>query len=324
MAGVGNPPRVGSGTLDVVQAHRYIEKEFEAQGTKVEWVFSKGAGPATNEALTTGQVDFGTQGALPALLGRAGGLDTRALIVSEARTNSYVGVRPDSPIRSVADLRGRRIAVHKGTAGHLSGLRILREYGIGEKDVRLLNLDTGSAVAAFLSGDLDAIFGGVNLLRLRNKKLLRIIFDTRKTPVATAPGIVLVRSAFAAQYPQTTRRVVKAYVKAARWASDDANREAVFRLWAEFGSTTVEDYREEYEGVPLRDQLSPVADPFVLARLRDSAEDSYRLRLVRRKVDTDSWPDRELLASVLQELKLADYWPTFDAAGKLLTPGREA
>lgn len=317
-AGVGQPPRVGTGTLDIVQSQHLIEDEFKAENTRIEWFFNKGAGPATNEQFSSGLIDFGSQGALPSLIGRAVGVDTRVLIVSGARSNSYVGVQPASPIRSIAELRGKRVAVHKGTAGHLSGLRILETVGLSEKDVKLLNLDTASAMAAFESGDLDAVFGTTNLLPLRDAGRLRLIFDTRKTPVNTAPGNFLVRTAFEQQYPEAVRRVAQAFVKAARWGSDDANRDAVFALWGQFGNIRPKHYAEEYDGVPLRERLSPIADPFVLARLRDAAADSYRFKLIRKPVDVAGWIDTAPLQAALDELKLASYWPRFDAAGARL------
>lgn len=318
-AGVGNPPRSGTGTLDVVQAHRYLEQEFAADGIAVKWMFFKGQGPATNEAMSNSQIDFVSQGALPSIIGRAAGLDTRVVYISGARGNSYVGVPADSAIKSVKELRGKRVAFNKGTAGHLSAIRILDLHGLTERDVRVINLEPGAALAAFQSGDLDAIFGGLNLLNLRNKGVLRLIFDTRHTPVATAPGHVLVRQPFAEQYPDVTRRVVTSLVRAARWSSDDANRDALFSLWSQFGSTSKAMYQEEYAGVAMRDRLTPLADPFILARQREAIADAYRFKLIRRTIDPAQWLDTHYLNAALKELKLEHYWSRFDAQGRRLT-----
>lgn len=314
-AGVGRPPRVGNGLLDVVQSQRYLEQEFAQDGIEIQWIFFKGQGPATNEALSNQQVDFASQGALPSLIGRSAGLDTRVLLVSGSRSNTYVGVAPDAPFQSVADLKGRRIAFNKGTASHLSAARILSLHGLTERDVRVVNLEPGAALAAFLSGDIDAIFGTLTLLALKNQQRLRILFDTRSQPIATAPGNILVRQAFADAYPEITQRVVSAMVRAAHWASDEANRERLFQLWAESGYANAELYAEEYAGLPLKSRLTPLLDPFILAREQQAAEDALAFKLIRKPVDIQRWLNPRYLDRALQDLALQHHWPRFDADG---------
>jgi sulfonate transport system substrate-binding protein len=74
-APVGNPPMMSSASsIAVSRAKGWVEQAFAADGTKIEWTFFKGTGPAVNEALTNDQLDFAYQGDLPALIGRASGL----------------------------------------------------------------------------------------------------------------------------------------------------------------------------------------------------------------------------------------------------------
>ncbi|MEN0106811.1 MAG: nitrate ABC transporter substrate-binding protein, partial [Pseudomonas sp.] len=69
----------GAGIVDVLRDRQDLEKEFAADGIEVQWNFFKGAGPAVNEALANGQVDFAYLGDLPAIVGKANGQDTRQL-----------------------------------------------------------------------------------------------------------------------------------------------------------------------------------------------------------------------------------------------------
>src|ERR1019366_3351178 len=62
--GVGNPPRTGSSALGIANAQGLLEKEFEKDGIKIDWIFFKGAGPAVNEALGNKQLDLAWQGDL--------------------------------------------------------------------------------------------------------------------------------------------------------------------------------------------------------------------------------------------------------------------
>jgi len=315
-AGVGDPPRITAGTMAVVQSGRYLEDEFRRDGIKVEWVFFKGEGPAVNEALANRQLDFSTQGGLPAIVGRAVGLDTRAVFVSGSRANTFVLVPVKSPVKSVRELRGKRIAFHKGTATQLAANRILGLHGLNERDVRVLNLDPAAAQAALQAGDLDAIFGTINVLRLREAGVARLIFSTVGTPAATSPAQVLVSQDFAGRYPELTQRVVTALVRAARWTSDEAHREALFSMWSRSGSISAAMYREEYAGIRMAERHAPHFDPFVVSRMQQSVADAYRFKLIRRTFDVAAWTDRRYLDAAVRNLGLQQHWPQFDADGR--------
>jgi sulfonate transport system substrate-binding protein len=315
-AGVGNPPRITSGSAAVAQVKGYLEEEFRKDNIKIEWIFFKGQGPAVNEAMTNNQLDFTTLGDLPSIVGRSVGIKSRLIMVTQRQTNNYVAVKPNSGINTVADLRGKRIAFHKGTATQLAVNRMLGVHGLAEKDVRVVNLEPATAQAAFESGDLDAIVHTVQLLALRDKGGAKILYTSKNDPAASGLAHVLVNEAFAKQHPDITRRVVRALVRSARWASDERNREEVFRIWSDGGSTTAAMYREDYQGIRLAHRLSPLLDPFVIARNTQAIEDAYRFKLIRKKFDVNAWIDSSYLDAVLKELKLEDYWPSLDVDGK--------
>ncbi|WP_051710933.1 aliphatic sulfonate ABC transporter substrate-binding protein [Andreprevotia chitinilytica] len=317
-AGVGNPPRTPGGWSAVAQEHRYVEDEFAKEGVKVEWIFFKAQGPAVNEALSNNQLDFTTLGDLPSIIGRSVGLDTRIVLVAGRRGNAYIAVRPDSGIKTVADLRGKRLALNKGTASQLAANRIFATFGLAEKDVRIINMDPATAKAALLSGDVDAFINSFDLLRLQEEGKVRVIYNTKDFPIATYQAHLLVNQKFAQAYPEATTRVVKAMVRAAHWSSEPQNRDAVFKMWGDAGGIREVDYRKEYEGIPFAERLSPQIDPFIIAIDKQSVADAYKFKLIRKPFDVDAWIDRRYLDAALKELKLENYWPRFDAQGKLL------
>ncbi|MDB5802107.1 MAG: ssuA [Rhodocyclales bacterium] len=316
-AGVGNPPRVGTGWSAIAQQRAYVEDEFKNDNVKIDWIFFKGQGPAVNEALSNSQLDFSTLGDLPSIVGRSVGVKARLVLVT-GRSNTYVAVRPDSGINTLKDLRGKRIGLHKGTATQLSAGRALEQVGITEKDVKIVNLEPAASLAAFTGGDLDAIFGSNSLLPLRDKGLARIIYSTRDIPTNNGQGHILVHDDFSAKYPETTKRVVKALLRAAQYTSDEKNRDEVFTLWASAGSVTEAQFREEYEGVPLSHRFSPLFDLFAVARNRQSIDEAYRYKLIRKKFDVNAWIDRRFIDAALKDLQLENYWPQFDANGKII------
>jgi len=315
--GIGNPPVFSGSSAAVANAKGWVEEEFSADGIKIAWYFFKGAGPAVNEALSNQQLDFAFQGDLPAIVAKAAGLKTRLVLATGVRSNIYLAVPPDSPIQSVKDLRGKRVAIFKGTNAQLPINRVLEAHGLQEHDLRAINLDQAATLAALSTKDIDAAFGNINLLRLRDKKAARIVFSSKGgSPIFTTQSHVLVTEAFATNNPELTARTVKTFVKTAKWASDEVNREEVLRLWAKAG-TPYEHWREDYDGEPLRVRINPNFDPFLVARYKDSVEQAYRLKLSRGKFDVDQWIDPRYLKAALASLKLENYWPIYQANGNI-------
>ncbi len=316
--GVGSPPRMSASWLAFAQQQRRIEQAFAGQGVTVEWVFFKGAGPAVNEALTNRQLDFTALGDLPAIIGRSVGVDTRLVLTLAPRSEYYVVARPGVGIRGVADLRGRRVAFHKGTATQLAANRMLKAHGLTEKDLRVVNLDLAAQTAAFQSGDIDALFGNLAVLRLQDLGIAEVVHDTKADPASSTQTYILVSEAFATRYPQTTQRVVGALLGTAAWASDEARRDEVVRHWGETGSISEATYRREYRTRALPEILSPLIDPFIVARLRQSVGEALDFRLIRRPFEVEAWIDRRYLEQALAEQGLGEAWPSFDADGQPL------
>ncbi|MFD2836018.1 ABC transporter substrate-binding protein [Azotobacter vinelandii] len=168
---------------------------------KIQWHFFKGAGPAVNEAFANAQLDFAGLGDLAAIIGRASGLDTR-LILGGRGANMYLAVTPESAIRSLADLRGKRVSVYRGTADQLSFARALDGAGIQERDLKIVSLDWSAARAALAARQIDATWSGMGVLALR-KQSIEFPFGTKQLSLAatTQTGVVA-SAAFIRRYPR--------------------------------------------------------------------------------------------------------------------------
>ncbi|GBD46843.1 ABC transporter substrate-binding protein [Methylopila sp. Yamaguchi] len=308
----------GIQTSAIAHARHYLEDEFRSEDVKIEWTFFRGAGPATNEAVANGQIDFFSQGDLPSLAGRAAGLKTKLLANVAARQSRYLAVRPDSDITGVADLRGKKVSQHQGTNITLSIPKILANHGLTDRDVRFINMDNATAVAALLKGDTDAAFGTQQLLELANKGQVKIVYSTKTDdPRTTSNSAFFVTEDFEAKHPDVTYRVVKALTKAAAWASDEANREAVFETWALSG-VPVETYRAEFEGQTVAYRNSPLIDDFLIEFYREQAKQAKAFGYVRKEVSVDGWFEPKYLTRAIAELGLKDTWKPLDADGKVV------
>lgn len=317
--GVGSHPiRYGGNTTALAYTDGVLEQEFKPDGIKVEWVFFKGAGPAVNEALVNRQLDFAWQGDLPSIVHRSNGVKTRIILGSGVRTGLYLGVQPGSGIQRLEDLKGKKVGLFKGTNLHLAALRALKEKGLQERDVKIINLDSPSGRTALVNKDIDALFDYVHLFDLRDKGQAQVVWSAAQDSFKyTRQTTLLVTDEFARQYPQAVQRVVTQVVKVAHRYSDEGRRNELFEKWgkAEYPDQV---WREDFIGQPLRVRQSPLLDPFLVERYRDSARESQALKLIRSAPEIDRWFDRSFLNASLKELKLEHYWPAYAADGQLL------
>lgn len=323
-AGGGDPITWGGSPGGVVRANNWLEDAFQADGVKVEWLFFKGAGPAVNEALSNKQIDFAYQGDLPSVMGRANGLKTRLLVVSGARNNLYLVAPPSSPLRSIEDLKDRKVSIFRGTNGHLVAINVLAAHGLTERDIKGVNLDTGSAQAALVSSGVDAAFGGYEWFKVRDQGLAKVIFSTQgQDPAYTRQAALLVREDFAQENPAQVQKVVDVFVRAAHWASEEKNRDALFKIWEKSG-VPYASWAAEFDKQDLAARNSPLIDDFIVGRYKAVVADAQKLKLIRRDVAVDDWFDASYLNNALKRQGLERYWTPFDADGKPTPQARQA
>ena len=311
-AGEGGKPKVGGSFVASAHARGVLEEEFKKDGIKVTWLFFPGAGPATNEALANGKVDFALHGDLPSLVGRSTGLKNKVLFSTGRFGPTYVVVPADSTAKTVADLKGKKFSVFKGTNGQIVYNRVLAKYGLNEQSVRTISQDSYSARTALATGDIDAtITSPFSLVSRGVAKTLLEIKDPKVAPLAH----FWVTENFEKQYPEVTQRVVTTLIKQAQWSSEEANRATQYKLWAQSG-TPLEDYKKTWDGWNLKDRNTPLLDDFHRAQIDDALKIAKEAKLIRRDVDTKTWYEPKYLNTALQQLNLQNYWRSFNANGQ--------
>ncbi len=143
-------------TLVLLKAHGALEKRLQAQGVEVKWA-EFAAGPQLLEALNVGAVDFGYVGEAPPVFAQAAGANF-VYSAYEIPTPNAEGllVQKDSPIKSVAELKGKKIAFNKGSDVHWLVVALLKKAGLSYSDIQPVYLAPADARAAFEKGAVDA------------------------------------------------------------------------------------------------------------------------------------------------------------------------
>jgi sulfonate transport system substrate-binding protein len=317
--GVGNRPIATGSALATAHLRGAFEEEFKPDGIEIKWNFLRGAGPAVNELYANNLLDFSTLGDLPSVIGRSSGLQYRVLAGASVRGQIYVSVPADSPVQSIKDLKGKRVAVAKGTATHLAGVKIFEQFGIAENEIKLINMDVNAAQLAIVTRDIDAAIGSQDYLRLRDQGVSRVVFTTRGGNVdLTSNSTFLGNENFIKQYPELTKRVLKVLVKSAKWLSETPNTQ-IYQLWTKSG-TTFSSFREDLQGEDFKYRYSPLIDPYLEARYKFQIEQAKRLKLLRQGFSYEAWVEPKYLKEALKELNLENYWQPRGLDGKPSQP----
>ena len=144
------------GTLVLLKAKGSLEKRLAEQGIEVQWTEFPG-GPQLLEGLNVGSIDFGTTGEAPPIFAQAAGADL--LYVAHeppAPTSEAILVPKDSSLKSVSELKGKKIALNKGSNVHYLLVRALEDAGLKYSDIQPVYLPPADARAAFERGSVDA------------------------------------------------------------------------------------------------------------------------------------------------------------------------
>ncbi len=301
-----------SGVGGIVHAKGLFEEEFRKDGIAVEWSLFKGAGPAVNESFANNLLDFALLGDVAFIINKSGGLKTRLIAGGAPAGNSYLAVPSDSSITSVTQLKGKKVAIFKGTVYSLVFNRIVARYGLTEKDFKVYNLDPAAAAAALKSKDIDAGLFGSDVFTLTTQGVGKIIDSTKNDKTSKYATGVLVTEKFAAEYPDITKRIVKVWLQAAKWGAD--NKDAAFQVWTKSG-IPLSAFKKDYGTDPGKQIFTPLFDEFYVTHLKDAVHASKEKGIIRKEFDVDKFIDSKYLDAALNELKQEDYWDKFDAKG---------
>jgi sulfonate transport system substrate-binding protein len=188
---------------------------LENRGYNVTWVLSAGSNKA-NEGLRSKALDVGSTAGSAALVARANGSPIKAVDLFAGGEWTALVVTKDSPINSVADLRGKKVAVTKGTDPYFFLLQSLSAAGLAPSDIEIVNLQHADGKTALERGNVDA-WSGLDpfIAETIQQSGSRFIY---RNPSFNTYGFLNAREDFIANNPDAVQAVVNSYEEARKWA----------------------------------------------------------------------------------------------------------
>ena len=199
----------------VLRDQKLLETEFAKDGIGIRWVQSAGSNKAL-EFLNAGSLDFGSTAGAAALIAKVNGNPLKSIYVYSRPEWTALVIQSGSAIKTVADLKGQRIAVTRGTDPHIFLVRALAEAGLTEKDVKLVLLQHADGRTAMERGDVAAWAGLDPMMAAAEVESGARLFYRK--PDANTWGVLNVREEFAAANPDIVRRVLTVYETARKWS----------------------------------------------------------------------------------------------------------
>src|ERR1051325_6578802 len=199
----------------VLKQKGLLEKEFAKDGIGIVWV--QAAGP--NKALefrNAGSIDCGSTAGSAALVAKINGNPIKSIYVYSRPEWTALVTTKDSKIAKVADLKGQRVAVTRGTDPHIFLVRALLDAGLSEKDITPVLLQHPDGKTALIRGDVDA-WAGLDpmMAQAEIEDGAKLFF---RKPEANTWGILNVREAFLKDHPDVVRRVLAVYEEARKYS----------------------------------------------------------------------------------------------------------
>jgi sulfonate transport system substrate-binding protein len=265
-----------SGVIQVARQQKTIETALEPLGVTVSWHEFQ-FGPPLLEALNAGAIDYGTTGDAPPIFAQAARANLYYIAALGGSANAVI-VPQDSPIKAVADLKGRKIAFGKGSSAHSLLLAALEKHGLAFTDIEPAYLAPADAGAAFARGSVDAwSIWDPFLASAEKQRPVRVLAASSDT--WTAQSFYLANKDYTDRNPQIVVKVTGALAEATAWTK--ANPDEAARLFTEATGVPYDIQRKTVERTTFA--ISPVT-PEIAARQQATADRFFKLGLLPKPV----------------------------------------
>lgn len=266
-----------TGVLVIARQQAVLEKSFASRGIAIKWVEFT-SGPPMMEAMSIGSIDFGAVGDSPPIFAQAANANIVYAAGQKITNGQGLLVQQNSPIKTIADLKGRRVGFTKGSSAHNIVVQTLEKAGLTYNDITPVYLAPPDAGPAFANGSIDAWAVWDPYFAIGEKKQNgRILINAHE--VTKSNSFFIANRDFEKNHSSVLSDVIASIDEAARWA--EANRASVAKSLA------------DVTGVPLDIQalaadrasflIGPVTDDIIETQ-QGVADRFHKLGLIPRAI----------------------------------------
>ncbi|AKG21439.1 sulfonate ABC transporter substrate-binding protein [Calothrix sp. 336/3] len=265
--------------LFALKANKNLENALASSGTSVVWNEFP-AGPPLLEAINSGSVDFGYTGEAPPVFAQAAGTPLLYVAYDPLSTQAEaIVVHKDSPIKTVADLKGKKVAFAKGSNTNYLVVKALEKAGLKYSDITPVFLTPADGRAAFEGKNVDAWAVWDPYLAAAEKALgARILTDA--TGVAPNRGYYLAAKSFVDNNPGGLKTVLDEVKKTSDWAKGNPTEVAKLLspvLGIDAAVLETAEKRRDHGALPLTDE--------VITKQQEVADAFYKIQLIPKQVN---------------------------------------
>ncbi|MFD1701935.1 aliphatic sulfonate ABC transporter substrate-binding protein [Methylopila henanensis] len=265
-----------NGVFLIAKTRRALEERFAADGVAVEWLEFT-FGPPLMEALNVGAIDIGTTGDAPPIFAQA----ARGRFVYAATypaSGAAILVPKDSELKTVVDLKGKRIAIPKGSSAHNVAAILIEQSGLAFDDVTAAYLPPADGQAAFARGAVDAWAVWDPFYAIAEDQFGARVLSS-SVDAGPQRSFTLANRGFATEHPELLKAAIDEIARVGEWA--DAHPADVATLFAEATKTPLSAQRRAVERTGFK--VAPVTTE-IAAGQQANADRFHRLGLIPNPV----------------------------------------
>lgn len=284
------------GPLWIAKENGWFEEEFTKLGAEVEWVEFQ-SGPPQFEGIAAGKLDFTEVGNTPVIGGQAADVPFKEIAVTaDGFLANGILVRPDSGIKTIEDLKGKKIAVAKGSSAFGFLYQVLEKNNIDPSELEIIQLQPDEATPAFENGSVDAWSIWEPFISTQTVRNGAEILVNGEDVNLSSPSFAVARQEIIDEKPEYVNAFLEVFARAAQWRSD--NKDDAVEFYAKARNLEPEIVQSVLNNTNYF--VSPVTEDFNAGQQK-IADLLFGLGAIEKSIDTSKAFDNRFTENLKKE-----------------------
>lgn len=286
----------GPGPYSLAREKGWFEEEFSKSGVKVEWAEFQ-SGPPMTEAIAANRLDFAGLGNLPVVTAQAADIGFVEISqIIDGKTNVAIIVPKGSKVTKIEELKGKKVAVAKGSNAFNFLYLGLNKAGLKPTDVEVIQLQPNEAQPAFEAGNVDAWATWDPYITTNVLTGKGTVLTDGQTLGVLSPSFLIARSKLATEHPELVTRFLKVYEQARVWEGthlDEANK--LYASKFQVNEAVIKSLRERSSPINL-----PISKE-VIEQQQKTADFQFDQKTIRKKIDASTVVDNKFIEQAIKD-----------------------